>query len=159
MHGTTVKIRECLLRILEDLKSYKWAVVCIVLYYLLAKFLFSAFCPAVIITGFPCPGCGMIRAIFFTATGQFVRGWNLNPFAGLWLILAVWCAYRKYWCGKKEKRWKQMACIILVGMFILFIYRCATRFPSYAPIVYTGKNIFSKVFNNYETILRHLNII
>jgi len=50
-------------------------------------------CPLHAITGLPCPGCGMSRAISAISQGQFSIALALNPFAllawPLFLVLAV----------------------------------------------------------------------
>lgn len=73
-------------RIAGDVKQYKWAAAAFLIYYFVVRSVFHAFCPLLILTGFPCPGCGTTRAVICIFTGQFVRAWNLNPCAYLWVI-------------------------------------------------------------------------
>ncbi len=51
-------------RLWKDLRDFKTAIFALVLYNVLARSLFHAFCPQLILTGFPCAGCGMTRAVF-----------------------------------------------------------------------------------------------
>lgn len=142
----------CWKRILEDFIEYKWALAGILIYYICVRLRFHAFCPMVIVTGFPCPGCGMTRAVFFMLTGQIRRSWNLNPLAGGWILLAAWFLYRRYWCGKKVKEVKYIGILLIVAMIFIYIYRMINIFPSYAPMVYTKHNILSEIFEFYEDI-------
>ncbi|MEG1847978.1 MAG: DUF2752 domain-containing protein [Lachnospiraceae bacterium] len=144
-----IRGKQCFKRFMTDLNSYKWVMIAAFLYYCFTKLIFHAFCPMVIMTGLPCPGCGMVRAVLCILTGQFVRGWNLNPFAFAWMALALWCVYRRYWCGKPMSGWKQMAGLILIGMVLLYLYRMITRFPSYSPIVYTPNNILARMQHRF----------
>ena len=48
-------------------------------------------CPWRLLTGYPCPGCGGIRAMGAISTGQFEQAWLLNPVAFLaCYVLIVW---------------------------------------------------------------------
>ena len=48
-------------------------------------------CPWRLLTGYPCPGCGGIRAMGAISTGQFEQAWLLNPVAFLaCFVLIVW---------------------------------------------------------------------
>jgi hypothetical protein len=48
-------------------------------------------CPWRLITGYPCPGCGGIRAMGAICTGQFEQAWLLNPIAFLaCFVVIVW---------------------------------------------------------------------
>ena len=48
-------------------------------------------CPWRLLTGYPCPGCGGIRAMGAISTGQFEQAWLLNPIAFLVCgVVLVW---------------------------------------------------------------------
>ena len=48
-------------------------------------------CPWRLLTGYPCPGCGGIRAMGAISTGQFEEAWLLNPVAFLISgVVLVW---------------------------------------------------------------------
>jgi hypothetical protein len=48
-------------------------------------------CPWRLITGYPCPGCGGIRAMGAICAGQFEQAWLLNPVAFLVSgVVLVW---------------------------------------------------------------------
>ena len=48
-------------------------------------------CPWRLLTGYPCPGCGGIRAMGEISTGQFEQAWLLNPVAFLVCgVVLVW---------------------------------------------------------------------
>jgi len=128
---------------LADGKIYILVILLFLLYYLMIRIRFHAFCPVVIITGFPCPGCGMTRAVLLFLLGEFKRSWNLNPMAAGWILFAIWFCYRRYWCGKKVIGWKYMVGVLLAAMMIIYVYRMINVFPAYPPMVYTRKNLVS----------------
>ena len=48
-------------------------------------------CPWRLLTGYPCPGCGGIRAMGAISSGQFEQAWLLNPVAFLVCgVVLVW---------------------------------------------------------------------
>ena len=48
----------------NDIKQAKWVIIFIIAYFAFMKnFLYST-CPSVLLTGYPCPACGMTRAAF-----------------------------------------------------------------------------------------------
>ena len=48
-------------------------------------------CPWRLLTGYPCPGCGGIRAMGEISAGQFEQAWLLNPVAFLVCgVVLVW---------------------------------------------------------------------
>jgi hypothetical protein len=51
----------------------------------------AVLCPWRLLTGYPCPGCGGIRAMGAISTGQFEQAWLLNPVAFLVSgVVLVW---------------------------------------------------------------------
>ena len=51
-------------------------------------------CPWRLLTGYPCPGCGGIRAVGAISTGQFDQAWLLNPVAFLVCSVVLVWAFR-----------------------------------------------------------------
>lgn len=96
-------MRQCCERLWKDLRDYRAAIVVFILYNVLARSLFHAFCPQLILTGFPCAGCGMTRAVFCFLTGQFSRAMKLNPAAPLWILFLSWFFYNRYARGVYHK--------------------------------------------------------
>lgn len=127
----------------------------IVLYFVMHA-LFGAFCPSVIVTGFPCPGCGMTRAVLYLLKGQFLRSWALNPAAGLWGLWALWFAFERYIRGQKCKGLTWALCGIALFMISVYLIRMVRYFPDRPPYVYTPNNLFSRIIPGYRSIIKHL---
>lgn len=128
----------------------------VVVLYFVMQALFGAFCPSVIVTGFPCPGCGMTRAVLYLLKGQFLRSWALNPAAGLWGLWALWFAFERYIRGQKCKGLTWALCGIALFMISVYLIRMVRYFPDRPPYVYTPNNLFSRIIPGYRSIIKHL---
>ena len=136
-------------RIVKDALEFKWAIICLVIYYMLTHEVFHAFCPMVIVTGLPCPGCGMSRSIFYLLTGQFGRSFALSPFAIFWILLGSWFVYVRYVKGKRVKGIYLFMGCLCVAMMVYYVYRMFTVFPSTAPMIYREDNVINNLLKLY----------
>ena len=80
-------------RILKDLRKYGIAAAAVLLLYFLMHAVFNAFCPLVVLTGFPCPGCGLTRSVLFFVTGQWNRSFSVHPLGGAVVVFVLYCAW------------------------------------------------------------------
>lgn len=151
MMGKTVKAIGK--RIWKDVLTYKEAILIFAVYYIVVHAVFHAFCPLVLVTGFPCAGCGMTRAVFFLLTGQFARSFRLNPMALPVILFAAYCFWCRYIKGAKIKGFKQGLVLILIGLLAAYIYGMWTVFPNRPPYVYTGGNLLEQCFPFYREFL------
>lgn len=143
-------------RIKQDVRQHGAGVLAAVVMYFVMHALFGAFCPSVIVTGFPCPGCGMTRAVLYLLKGQFLRSWALNPAAGLWVLWALWFAFERYIRGRKCRGLTWALTGIALFMITVYIVRMIRYFPDKPPYVYTGNNLFSRIIPGYRDIIRYL---
>jgi len=143
-------------RIWEDIKVYKWLGLVLVLYYILMEIVFSAFCPLVIITGFPCPGCGITRAFLCVLTGQFVRAWNINPLIYGVILAALYAGIQRYLLGRKIKGFRKILCVLAILMIVVYIYRMYRYFPHRPPMSITRGSVFEKYLPGYREFLNFI---
>ena len=47
---------------IKDIKSAKWVIIFVIAYFAFLRNMIFSMCPMVMITGYPCPSCGMTRA-------------------------------------------------------------------------------------------------
>lgn len=150
------KLNEIMDRIGKDIRQYGAGLLAAVILYFVMHALFDAFCPSVLISGFPCPGCGMTRAVLYLFSGQFARSWNINPAAALWVLWAVYFAVERYGRGRGNKMIVRSACGILLFMVIAYIIRMYLYFPDRPPYTYTRNNLFSRVLPGYGKVIKVL---
>lgn len=150
------KGKDILFRIGRDIKTFKWLVIALLIYYFLVHFITGAFCPMVIVTGLPCPGCGMTRAALFFMTGQFARGIRANPSILLWTAFACYMFVQRYIRGRRVREAQYLVGAIAAAMIIIYVYRMAAVFPNRAPMSITYRNLLSQLFPDYREFLRGL---
>lgn len=143
-------------RIAADLKNYAVAILLILLWNIIIRKIFHAFCPFLIVTGFPCAGCGMTRAVFHILTGSFERGMRLNPAAPFWILWIVFFVVERYIIGRNSKwvmRFLGAVCVITLG---IYLYRMSTQFPGDPPMTYYRNNLVAKYRTILEELLQHV---
>ena len=144
--GMCIAMKEIGNRIWKDLKDFLPAILIFGIYNVIIRTIFKAFCPFLILTGFPCAGCGMTRAIFYILTGHIERGMRLNPAAPLWIALTAWFFWNRYVRGIHKKSttfWLGVVCVITL---MIYIYRMINCFPGDPPMVYYRKNVMRKIW-------------
>ena len=97
-------------RIFKDIKKF-WPIpiIAVVLYVLLHK-LRGACCPAVLLLGLPCPGCGTVRASLYVLKGQFAQAFYMNPTVYLWIAFLLYVIVVRYILGKPLKHRDSHGC-------------------------------------------------
>ena len=143
-------------RIEKDVRSFWQIGAVIVAYDIVVQLLFGQFCPSVIVTGLPCPGCGMTRAVFYFATGRFAEGMAMNPLGIGWLLLAVYFFLMRYTFGKKPVGLLQVGGCLVVLMIVFYIYRMCFVFPGETPICYEEGNLLARLRPGYEENVLYL---
>ena len=136
------------IRILKkDLNNLKVPVFIFCIYLIIAKTLMKSLCPAVIITGFPCPGCGMTRAVFAILRGDFSAAWALHPFAfalyGFLILFGIW----RYILMRDVKELNGILIGLVSALILFYIYRMVRYFPGEPPMSYYYDSILNKILN------------
>ena len=127
---------EGLLLVWQDVRNLWPALLVLVLYFLLGKFVLHSLCPSVILTGFPCPGCGMTRAMLSILRGDFASAWRFHPFSYVLLMWAAAFGIRRYILQKDVKILMKCLIVILIGMLVFYVYRMVRYFPGEPPMSY-----------------------
>lgn len=138
-------------RIRNDVTSYRGVIAALLLYYAAARIIFHAFCPMVIATGLPCPGCGLSRAAWFLLTGQFDRAFSMHPMAVWWLLLIVYFGVKRYVTGRGvTKLFLAALTVVCMATIVVYAYRMLTLFPDRPPMSYTGRNLLERWIPGYR---------
>lgn len=138
-------------RIRNDIREYHHAVFLLGIYYAAGRVCFRAFCPFLVITGLPCPGCGLSRSCLYLLKGQFARSFSLHPLGGIWLLFLCSFLIHRYVVGKKCPKWMLwLLALLLLATLFLYVVRMALLFPDRPPMSYTGRNLFEKIIPDYR---------
>lgn len=131
----------------QDIKSARWAILLVIAYFAFLKKFLHSLCPAVLLTGFPCPGCGLTRAGFRVLRLDFAGAWRVHPFIFAIILLAVVFGAERYvrrsgkmtvtkWCG----------IAVILGMVVFYVWRMVKYFPDVPPMTYYHRNLLAGIF-------------
>ncbi len=132
-------MREVRRRVLEDVRNYGRGALLAVLYVSVGAFGVPV-CPMVLMTGLPCPGCGMTRAAVLFLKGQWLDAWRMHPFIYALLILAAAAAVFRYGLGRPAPGMRPLTTAVLILALAFYAYRMAKYFPDREPMVYFEGN-------------------
>lgn len=129
-----------------DVLQAKWAIIFIIAYFGFLRKYFYSTCPVVIITGFPCPACGMTRAAFQLITFDFSGAFQTQPFIYMiFLIMFLFCFNRYILLKKTPEYLKWMLIICIICMIGFYIWRMLVFFPEEPPMSYYPGNLLSRI--------------
>ena len=128
------KTKEIWERVREDIRKFWKAAAAFVLYMVMVQKLTGRFCPMVLISGLPCPGCGMTRAFFLFLQLRFAEAYQMHPLVYGWIALGIVFCVRRYVMGKEVKSLQKYAIALLIVMVGFYIYRMIRFFPNQEPM-------------------------
>lgn len=146
-------VTEGLQLLFKDIMSAKWAIIVIVAYFVLLKNILHSLCPMVLLTGMPCPGCGMTRAGFKVLHFDFAGAWRVHPFIYAVIVLAVIFAAERYIVQSRSMTvFKWCAAVTMTGLILFYIWRMARFFPNVEPMTYYRHNLIQRIHEMFVEI-------
>lgn len=141
---------------MKDIRTFYPALIIFLVLYFLSHKIFHAFCPMVIVTGFPCAGCGLTRAFLYLLQGQFIRAIKLNPMViPIFLFLIYFFVYR-YLLGKTVRYLNLLLALLAVAALVTYGIRMYLYFPGRPPYVYTQDNVLSRQIPWYSELIQYI---
>lgn len=120
----------------RDVRRLKAPLIVLTLYFIFMKKVFHMMCPMVLLTGFPCPGCGLTRAGVALLQGDFRTAWEQNLMIyPIVLFVIVYIVFR-YFLKRDTKKLSWLLLVILAAMIVYYIYRMCRYFPGEPPMSY-----------------------
>jgi len=130
----------------DDIRQNALAISVVLVIWILANIVFEHFCPMVLVTGYPCPGCGLTRALLSLIRLDVRSAIQYNPSIFLWIALTLAAIVQRYIRGRSLK----VLLIPLVAVFVMtiaiYVWRMIYRFPSEPPLVYEPDNLFAMIY-------------
>ena len=143
MRRTFVSVVQDALKLLwEDIKDMKWAIIFFVAYFVFGKKYLHSLCPMVMITGLPCPGCGLTRALFCLLRLDFSGAFRMHPFIYPIAFYAGIFGWNRY--IRKQNMGSLLKALVLlsaVAMILFYIWRMLKFFPGDPPMSYYSRNL------------------
>lgn len=141
--------------VLNDIKSAKWAMGIIIAYFVFFKVVFHSMCPLVVITGFPCPGCGLTRAGLAVLSLDFARAWSIHPFIYPLMVLMILFCVNRYFMGKKKMPVLRVCLTVtLAAMVLFYVWRMYRYFPGEPPMSYYSENWMNLLLEKLKRVQR-----
>lgn len=97
----------------------KIAVCATVLVFLAIGFIFSIPCPILTLTGIPCPGCGMTRAILALLRLDFAAAFSFHPMV---FSLPLFVLFFFTDLNLFPKKWQNILSLALLGIAFLLVW-------------------------------------
>ena len=141
------RIRDGILLLIKDIRSLLPAMAGVAVYWSATHLLFDRFCPTQILFNFPCPGCGMTRALMLVLSGQFGEARRLQPPVYGWILGgAGFCVDRYLIHVEKrsagaEKLWIVYFILLLLWGMALYGLRLFTGIP--VELMDPGRTLYS----------------
>ncbi len=135
-------MRRALKLLWKDIKDIKWAIIIIIAYFALGRYFLHSLCPMVMVTGLPCPGCGLTRAGFALLRLDLAGAYRIHPFiypiAG---YIAVF-GWNRYIMGRRMgKKLKAGLTVLMVLVILFYGWRMWMYFPGEPPMSYYERNL------------------
>ena len=156
LSGLKKKTERIIKLIYMDCRRIWKIVLAIALYIVILKMIFGSMCPCVILTGLPCPGCGMTRALLSVLTGRFTAAWKYNPNIYLWIVAAAWFFINRYFLERKTPCIKAILTILVIVLVVSYLYRMKYCFQTTPPMTFKYRNILSVYIPGYLGWLRKI---
>lgn len=153
------RLKEIKARVMQDIRNLWMAAAAIAVYTVVVNLVFHAFCPMVIVTGFPCPGCGMTRALWYLATGRVGLSVQMHPMGIPAACIFLYFLWNRYVLGRDAKGIRLLIGAFLILLLVLYVWRMYLYFPDRIPYVYVEKNMLSNFFPFYKQVLHELKIM
>ena len=114
-------------RIRKDILSIRVPFLFLILYILITQYFFHCFCPMAILTGFPCPACGLTRAACHLLTGDIRQAALENATIFLWVPFLFYLAINRYVIGRKPRRITFSTILLCLATLFYYVARIRTH--------------------------------
>lgn len=132
----------------KDVLEARWAIIFIIAYFVFLKHYFYSTCPVVIVTGFPCPMCGMTRAAFQLMHFDFKGAFTTQPFIYAVVLIVLFFIFDRYILLRNTQKWLTWILILcIISMICFYIWRMIMCFPGEPPMSYYPDNLLAKIFD------------
>lgn len=113
-------------RLLKDIISIRFALLLLLCYGIITQFIFHTVCPFLILTHFPCPGCGLTRAGLMLLQGKYAQAFSYNAMIFLWMPFLIYLIIWRYLFGKKPPFVMPLTIAVCLTTLLYYAHRLMT---------------------------------
>lgn len=114
------------------------------LYVLLTSAFHIENCIIQLLIGYPCPGCGMSRAVLALLQFDFISAWHYQPVVFILPILGFVIIFKEIpWVNKMYQN-NVLWIVVLVLISVTYILRMILVYP-HSPMEYNEQNLFQLI--------------
>ncbi|MCR4739118.1 MAG: DUF2752 domain-containing protein [Lachnospiraceae bacterium] len=110
---------------------------------------FHRICLFSLVTGLPCPGCGLTRAFAALIKGNIQDALSLNAMIFLWILLVLYLGYCRYVIQKMQAFTPALIIVCLLTI-AYYVYRMVYVYPE-GPVMSYYENNLIALFLRYSS--------
>lgn len=137
---------EIINRIKKDISINYKGILIVIVYCTITQLLFGYICPFRLLTGIPCPACGLTRAGISLLCFDINKGLFYNPMIIPIALLIIYWFVCRYILDKKAPYITGISILLCTALLILYAYRMYNDFPDHYPMEYVSHNVFSPIY-------------
>lgn len=140
--------------LVELIKKIYIPLILFILYITITYFFKIPNCPFKLITGFPCPGCGLTRAGFAALKFEFQLAFMYNPVIFLLPFILWVIVFHERPIINKIYNFLPLWVFIIAFVLSTYLIRMIYVYPNY-PLDYLPNNLLSKIIDIINKIINH----
>lgn len=134
--------------LVNDARRLALPVILIAVYCIITQLAFHRVCPFSLITGIPCPGCGLTRAAYCIMNGRFFEAVSYNATIIAWIFLGFYCVFFRYGMLRKPPVLYPIVCALSLLTIAYYVTRILYSPTSDHVMKYSEVNLFSFIQNS-----------
>lgn len=143
--GLPARISAIVQRIKTDIIQYKALIAALLICMTVLFLLFHKICVFSIVIGYPCPGCGITRALMLFLTFQWREAFAMNPMIFIWIPFIVYAAVCRYVLNRRMKHFTVICTAVCVLSLAVYGIRMYFLYPGTVPMTYYEQNVLHTV--------------
>ncbi|MBQ8086572.1 MAG: DUF2752 domain-containing protein [Lachnospiraceae bacterium] len=141
-----IRIMNVFHRVKTDIANNYKGIIIVIIYFIVTHILFGYVCPFRLLTGIPCPACGLTRAGISLILLDFDKVFFYNPMIIPIAVFIIYCVICRYIFDVPVRFASAIIVILSILLFILYYYRMVKMFPNHEPMEYVSRNLFSPIY-------------